>query len=91
MAGLTLSHHDGAASAPAILRVQVKEFNSRPVLHLDDRPVFAAINRAAAPRADGWDFERQARFSREAGIHVYAFDAGKGVEWIGPGTSPGRF
>ncbi len=65
MAGLTLSHHDGEASAPAILRVQVKEFNGRPVLHLDDRPVFAAINRVSAPRADGWDLERQARFSRE--------------------------
>ncbi|MCX6558955.1 MAG: hypothetical protein NTZ26_00440 [Candidatus Aminicenantes bacterium] len=91
-AGWTLSARvAGAGPARAAappLRAEVKAFHGRPVLHLNGKPVFPAISWVSGPRPDGWDFARQARMNRETGIHVYAFDVGKGVEWIGPGTSP---
>jgi hypothetical protein len=69
-------------------RAEVRPFNGSPALFLDGKPVFAAINWVSGPQADRWDFEEQARRSAETGIHIYAFDVGKGTEWVGPG--PGR-
>jgi hypothetical protein len=69
-------------------RAEVKPFNGSPALFLDGKPVFPAINWVSGPRPDAWDFEEQARRSAETGIHIYAFDVGKGTEWVGPG--PGR-
>jgi hypothetical protein len=71
-----------------VTAVEVKPHNGSPALFLDGRPVFAAINWVSGPAPDKWDFERQARKSAAAGIHIYAFDVGKGTEWVGPG--PGR-
>lgn len=79
-----------ASAAMISVKAQVKTLNGRPVLHLNDRPTFAALNWVAAPRTDGWDSEAQAASSRQTGIHLYAFDVGKGTEWIGPGTTPSR-
>ena len=79
-----------AASPAASLLAEVKARRGRPVLHLNGKPVFPAIDWVTGPRADGWDFARQARLNKETGIHIYAFDVGKGVEWIGSGTSPER-
>jgi len=78
------------ASGPSV-RVgcaEVKPFHGSPALFLDGKPIFPAINWVSAPRPDAWDFEEQARRSAETGIHIYAFDVGKGTEWVGPG--PGR-
>jgi hypothetical protein len=55
-------------------------------LFVDSHPTFAAIYWVSAPEPGGWDFSEQARRNADAGIHIYAFDVGKGREWIGPGT-----
>jgi hypothetical protein len=93
-AGLTMDSLPGAGTklpqSHPPLRAEIKPFHGRPVLHINDRPVFPAIDWVSAPRTDGWDFSRQAELNRRTGIHVYAFDVGKGTEWIGPGTSPDR-
>ncbi len=72
---------------PRSLRAEIKIHNGRPVLFLNGRPTFAGIHWVSAPTPDEWDFSAQAKSSRETGIHIYAFDVGKGREWIGPGTS----
>jgi hypothetical protein len=77
-----------AGPAAGVGRAEVRPFHGSPALFLDGKPVFPAINWVSGPRPDGWDFEEQARRSAETGIHIYAFDVGKGTEWIGPG--PGR-
>jgi hypothetical protein len=96
-AGLTTGLPGGEASgllrnenipAAAGLRAEVRLFRGRPALHLNGKAVFPAIDWVSGPRPDGWDFDRQARLNKETGIHVYAFDVGKGVEWIGPATAP---
>jgi hypothetical protein len=74
--------------AASIGRAEVKSLNGSPALFLDGKPVFAAINWVSGPERDQWDFEDQASRSAETGIHIYAFDVGKGTEWVGPG--PGR-
>jgi hypothetical protein len=71
-----------------ISSAMVGPYNGSPALFLDGKPVFAAINWVSGPAPDHWDFERQAEKSAVTGIHIYAFDVGKGVEWVGPG--PGR-
>jgi hypothetical protein len=77
------------SSGPAgVVRAEVKPFHGSPALFLDGKPVFPAINWVSGPQADGWIFEEQARRSTETGLHIYAFDVGKGTEWVGPG--PGR-
>ena len=78
-----------SSSGPAgVGRAEVKPFHGSPALFLDGKPVFPAINWVSGPQADRWDFEEQARCSAETGLHIYAFDVGKGTEWVGPG--PGR-
>jgi len=66
----------------------VRNHNGSPALFLDGKPVFPAINWVPGPTPDEWAFEEQARKSAATGIHIYAFDVGKGTEWVGPG--PGR-
>jgi hypothetical protein len=78
---------DGRAPG-GVTTAEVKVHNGSPALFLDGRPVFAAINWVSGPAPDKWDFEEQARQSATTGIHIYAFDVGKGTEWVGPG--PGR-
>jgi hypothetical protein len=73
---------------PGVAAAEVKLHNGSPALWLDGKPVFAAINWVSGPTPEKWAFEEQARKSVAAGIHIYAFDVGKGTEWIGPG--PGR-
>jgi len=73
---------------PGVAAAEIRPHNGSPALFLDGRPVFPAINWVAGPTPDGWDFEAQARKSAGTGIHIYAFDVGKGTEWVGPG--PGR-
>lgn len=75
--------------AAGVGRAEVGPFNGSPALFLDGKPVFAAINWVSSPQPDRWDFEEQARHSAGTGIHIYAFDVGKGTEWVGPG--PGHF
>jgi hypothetical protein len=73
---------------PGVAAAEVKLHNGSPALWLDGKPVFAAINWVSGPTPEKWAFEEQARKSAAAGIHIYAFDVGKGTEWVGPG--PGR-
>ena len=77
-----------APTRPGVAAAEIGPHNGSPALFLDGRPVFPAINWVAGPTPDGWDFEAQARKSAGTGIHIYAFDVGKGTEWVGPG--PGR-
>ncbi len=74
--------------AAGIASAEVRPHNGSPALWLDGRPVFPAINWVSGPAPDKWDFEERARRSAAAGLHIYAFDVGKGIEWVGPG--PGR-
>ncbi len=67
---------------------EVRPHNGAPALFLDGKPVFPAINWVSGPKSDAWESEEQARRSAAAGLHIYAFDVGKGTEWVGPG--PGR-
>jgi hypothetical protein len=76
------------SSGYGISSAGVGSCNGSPALFLDGKPVFAAINWVSGPAPDKWDFEEQAKHSAGTGIHIYAFDVGKGVEWVGPG--PGR-
>jgi len=76
------------SSPPRSLRAEVRIHHGRPVLFLNGRPTFAGIHWVSAPTPDRWDFSRQAKANKETGIHIYAFDVGKGTEWIGPKTSP---
>ena len=78
------------AVAPAlepfgISSAEVRPHNGSPALFLDGKPVFPAINWVSGPAPDKWDFEEQAKRSAGTGIHIYAFDVGKGTEWVGPG------
>ena len=68
-----------------VAAAEVKPHNGSPALWLDGKPVFPAINWVSGPTPDKWDFVEQARKSAATGIHIYAFDVGKGTEWIGPG------
>jgi len=71
---------------------EIRALRGSPALFLDGRPVFPAINWVSGPAPDRWDFEEQARRSAATGIHIYAFDVGKGTEWVGPGSGrPGDF
>ncbi|MDH4196432.1 MAG: hypothetical protein OEW05_03390 [Candidatus Aminicenantes bacterium] len=76
------------APGAGVKKAEVGPHNGSPALFLDGQPVFAAINWVSAPRPDGWDFAAQAKLNAATGIHIYAFDVGKGTEWVGPG--PGR-
>ena len=78
-------------SAPSSIdRAEIKLHNGRPVLHLNGEPVFAAIHWVSAPRPDGWDFALQTKLNRGTGIRIYAFDVGRGMEWIGPSAASGK-
>jgi len=72
------------------LLAQVKIHNGAPTLFLNGRPSFPGIYWVSGPEPDRWDFAEQARRNADAGIHIYAFDVGKGREWIGPATDPAR-
>jgi beta-galactosidase len=90
-AGGTIGRLLGSAPGPGsggISVVEVRPHNGSPALWIDGTPAFPAINWVSAPSPDRWDFEEQARTSPGTGIHIYAFDVGKGTEWVGPG--PGR-
>src|SRR3972149_5408798 len=70
------------------LPAEVKFHNGAPALFLNGRPSFPGIYWVSGPEPDRWDFAEQARRNVDAGIHVYAFDVGKGREWVGPATDP---
>jgi hypothetical protein len=76
------------SGAPARVAAEVRPYNGAPTLFLNGRPAFAGMYWVAAPEPDRWDFAEQAKRNADAGIHLYAFDVGKGREWIGPGTDP---
>jgi hypothetical protein len=79
--------HQGQPGS-GVASADVRNHNGSPALFLDGKPAFPAINWVSGPTPDKWDFEERARRSAETGIHIYAFDVGKGTEWVGPG--PGR-
>ncbi len=70
------------------LLAEVKFHNGTPTLFLNGRPTFSSIYWVSAPERDAWEFADEARRNAEAGIHIYAFDVGKGREWVGPSTDP---
>ncbi len=79
-----------SAEETPVLLARIASHNGVPTLFLNDCPAFASIYWVSAPERDKWDFAEQARRSADAGIHIYAFDVGKGREWIGPATVPSR-
>jgi hypothetical protein len=70
------------------LLAEVKPHNGTPTLFLNGHPTFPGIYWVSGPETDRWDFAEQARRNADAGIHIYAFDVGKGREWVGPATDP---
>ena len=71
-----------------VLATEVRIHNGTPTLFLNGQPAFAGISWVAAPEKGKWALAEQAKRNADAGIHIYAFDVGKGTEWVGPGTDP---
>ena len=69
-----------------VLATEVRTHNGTPTLFINGQPTFAGISWVAAPEKNQWNFAEQAKRNADAGIHIYAFDVGKGTEWVGPGT-----
>jgi hypothetical protein len=78
----------GVPEAKRTLVTQVRLHHGTPTLFINGQPAFAGISWVSAPEKDRWDFAEQAKRNAAAGIHIYAFDVGKGREWIGSGTDP---
>jgi len=87
----------GISSTPSVdyaspgsnpLLAQVKLHHGTPTPFLDGKPVFAGMHWITTPAAEKWDDADQARSLAKQGIHIYAFEAGKGLEWVEP--KPGR-
>jgi hypothetical protein len=78
----------GPQKRETTLVVRVGFHNGAPTLFLDGRPTFPSIYWVSSPEREKWDFAEQARRNADAGIHIYAFDVGKGREWLGPSTDP---
>lgn len=70
------------------LMAEVKPHRGVPTLHLNGKPVFAAINWVGTPSPQKWESAAAARHAAEAGVHIYTFEAGTAAEWKGP--APGR-
>jgi hypothetical protein len=75
----------GAATLPnSPLVAQVKFHNGTPTLFLNGEPTFAGMCWVSTPSEEGWRDGEHVRAVAEAGIHIYAFDAGKDFEWVEP-------
>jgi hypothetical protein len=72
----------GLAAKPLV--AEVKPYNGTPTLFLDGEPVFAGMCWVSPPSAEGWRDAEGAAAVAKAGIHIYAFDAGRGFEWVEP-------
>jgi len=79
-----------AAGRPALLTAEIGPHNGAPALFLNGRPAFPGMYWVMAPEPGRWDYADHARRNAGAGIHIYAFDVGKGREWISPGTGPSQ-
>jgi hypothetical protein len=63
---------------------EVKLHQGTPTLFLNGEPVFAGMCWVDPPAVEGWRDAEYARGIGKAGIHIYAFDAGKDFEWVEP-------
>jgi beta-galactosidase len=86
---LTVSDLSSRSVGPPLL-AEIKLHNGTPTLFLNGHPSFPGIYWVSGPEPDSWDFAAQAKHNSDAGIHIYAFDVGKGREWIGPATDPAQ-
>ena len=66
------------------LIAEVRTYQGTPTLFLNGKPIFAGMCWIDPPLAEGWSQAADARGVGEAGIHIYAFDSGKGFEWVEP-------
>jgi len=75
---------DRSSSAGGSFIAQVKMHNGTPTLFLDGQPVFPGMYWVATPEVDKWQDADEARSIAKAGIHIYAFETGRGIEWAEP-------
>jgi len=88
MTELVSKGHEGWSDSTNLqgipLLAQVRSHNGTPTLFLNGEPVFAGMCWVSPPLTEGWRDAEHARAVAEAGIHIYAFDAGKDFEWVEP-------
>ena len=78
----SLKEPAGAEAQPVV--AQIRLHHGTPTLFLDNEPAFAGMCWVATPTVEGWRDAEYARGVAKAGIHIYAFEAGKDFEWVEP-------
>jgi hypothetical protein len=78
------SERVGVAAESKPLVAEVRMHQGTPTLFLNGEPVFAGMCWVDTPGVEGWRDAEGARGVADAGIHIYAFDAGKDFEWVEP-------
>ena len=63
----------------------IRTEHGKPVLLIDDKPVFASYMWSGTPEPDAFKAADAVREFAKAGVHCYAFDMGLN-EWCGPGA-----
>jgi hypothetical protein len=80
LAGTDLGAWDHAKGEPLV--AEIKPHQGAPTLFLNGQPAFPGMCWIATPSVKGWQDAEEVRAFAQAGIHIYAFEAGRGIEWV---------
>jgi len=70
------------------MSAEIKDYNGTPTLFLDGKPVFDGMMIGGHPTPEGFPLKNCTQYYRDAGVHLYAYDFGQGIDWCGP--RPGK-
>jgi hypothetical protein len=70
------------------MSAEIKTYHGTPTLFLDGKPVFDGMMIDGYPVPEGFPAAKCTEYFRDAGVHLYAYDFGTGIDWCGP--RPGR-